>query len=289
MFVEKLHKDAIIPREYGILKRKTGGFHSPCPFAREYLFCVLWGNEYVCEAPYQVRRRNLNMFILFRILDGNLYFEYEDKTFTAGPGDVVLINGLNYHRYYAKSPVTFQHFTFAGNSSLYYYNYLYRQYGALYRDKPEAAFLFNSVQNELESISPDDHRLSLLVHNILTVLAIQSQKILSPTAVQAKTYIHNNFQRDIHVEDIASSVSLSKYHFSRMFKAETGYTPHEYLFSIRLRTARELLTETRMNLDSIASACGFSSTSHFIRAFKQETGVTPTMFRKFFDPTGFRN
>ncbi len=289
MQVEKLHRDAVVPHESGILLRKNGGFHSPSPFAQENLFCVLWGNEYVCDAPYQVRRRNpLNMFILFRILEGKLYFEYEGKSFTAESGNVVLINGNINHLYQAKELVTFQHFTFAGNASQAYYDFLFQRYGSLYRDKTETAFLFNNVQYELESSAPNDHKISYLVHNILSSLAMCSQKLLSSPVANAKSYILSHFQQDIRVEDIADSVSLSKYHFSRIFKAETGYSPHEYLFSVRLARARELLTGTRMTVDSIAATCGFTSTSHFIRSFKRETGTTPTMFRKFFDPTGFR-
>ncbi len=288
MKLEQLQQDAIILEEVGILSHKKGGFSAPTVFAQENLFVVIWGDVYTCAAPYEVIRENMHMFILFRIKTGTLYFDYDGKSFTASDGDVVLLDGKKFHHYYARKEVTFQHFIFTGNSSQAYYDYLYAKYGPLYHDNTESAFLFQYIQDELESGTPNDHKLSFLVHNILSILAIRSMPTTSPMVNTAKKYILDNYQSSIKVDDIANQVSLSKYHFSRSFKAETGYSPNEYLISVRLKHARELLSTTYASVESIAAACGFSSTSHFIRTFKKDIGITPTIFRKFFDPTGFR-
>ena len=69
---------------------------------------------------------------------------------------------------------------------------------------------------------------------------------------------------------------------------ETGRTPHEYLSAVRLRHAKELLTETALSVEEIGFRCGFSSSTAFIRSFRQATSITPASFRKYFDPAGFR-
>ena len=73
MSIEKIQEDAVIPVEPGILQKKGGGFHSPSQFARQNLFCVLWGDEYVCDVPYKVRRNYLDTLVLFRIVDGGMF------------------------------------------------------------------------------------------------------------------------------------------------------------------------------------------------------------------------
>ncbi len=283
-----MHEELIIPGEVGILRTKEGGFHSPSSFALDNLFYILWGNEYTCRAPYRVDREGLQYYMAFRVITGSLYFEYVDKLFAAKPGDVVLLDGREKHVYYAKEPVTFQHFIFRGNCSDAFYKKIHDEIGVLHHNKSETMFLFNYIQSELEQTMPDDYKLSLLVHNILSVLVIRSKKKMTPVITKAQQYILDHYDKDLSVDDIADEVSLSKYHFSRLFKEETGYSPHEFLYSVRLRNAKKMLSETKQSVNSIAAACGFSNTSHFIRAFKKETLVTPASFRKYFDPSGFK-
>ncbi len=277
----------MMPDEAGILRRKGGGFNTPSIFAVNHLFYPIWGDEYTCRYPYRVSRNSINLYSLFRITNGFLYFIYEGHEFSAAPGDVVLIDGRKEHVYYAKEPVTFLHFSFRGNESDAYYQLL-TQNSVLFRDKSEVLYLFRNIIEELEEPEPDDHLLSSQIHMILSSLAKQKAKKVSPAVQKAQNYIMENFQRNILVEDIAADVSLSKYHFSRIFKAETGFTPHDYLFKIRIRNSQKLLVETTKSVESIALNCGFTNTSSFIRAFKKETMITPAMFRKFFDPSGFR-
>ena len=69
-------------------------------------------------------------------------------------------------------------------------------------------------------------------------------------------------------------------HFIRGFKLYTGYTPHEYLLSYRLRQAKQLLSTSSLTIEEIAERCGFNSASHFARAFRSAENTSPTKFRK---------
>ena len=51
MILEKIHEEGMIPGERGIMSKKGIYFHSPSPFAKEHLFCVYWGAEYLCAPP----------------------------------------------------------------------------------------------------------------------------------------------------------------------------------------------------------------------------------------------
>lgn len=97
---------------------------------------------------------------------------------------------------------------------------------------------------------------------------------------RAIEFMHDNFAREIAVEEIAAAAYLSEYHFARFFKQISGVTPHVYLANLRLERARKLLVETALPISEIASMVGYQSQSHFTKVFKSVTGVTPRAYRE---------
>jgi AraC family transcriptional regulator len=96
---------------------------------------------------------------------------------------------------------------------------------------------------------------------------------------RAIEFMHDNYERELALEEIASAAYLSEYHFARLFKQITGVTPHVYLANVRLEHARRLLSETSLSISQIASRVGYQSQSHFTKMFKSVTGVTPRTYR----------
>ncbi len=97
---------------------------------------------------------------------------------------------------------------------------------------------------------------------------------------RAIEFMHDNYGREIALEEIASAAYLSEYHFARLFKQISGVTPHVYLSNLRLERARKLLAETALPISEIASVVGYQSQSHFTKMFKSVTGVTPRAYRE---------
>jgi AraC family transcriptional regulator len=91
-------------------------------------------------------------------------------------------------------------------------------------------------------------------------------------------YIDSNLAREITIDQLASVASLSRFHFSRMFKRATGRSPSRYIGMQRLELAKALLVEGGA-VAQVADVCRFSSESNFIRAFRRATGVTPARYR----------
>ena len=92
-------------------------------------------------------------------------------------------------------------------------------------------------------------------------------------------FMHDNYDRDIPLGDIAAAAFLSEFHFARLFKRITGQTPHAYLANLRIDKARELLAETDLTVGEVGARVGYQSPSHFGKVFRQATGITPTAFR----------
>jgi AraC family transcriptional regulator len=90
----------------------------------------------------------------------------------------------------------------------------------------------------------------------------------------------HNLDTELSSHVLAKESGYSRVHFVRMFRAATGYTPHNYLLKLRLDRARELLASPTLPLTDIALECGFSSHSHLSRVFRQVLGATPSEYRR---------
>src|SRR5262249_28265991 len=88
------------------------------------------------------------------------------------------------------------------------------------------------------------------------------------------------FSSDLSLQALANESGYSRVHFVRMFRAATGYSPHNYLLNLKLERARELLRNPSISLIDIALDCGFSSHSHMSRIFHKFVGVTPSAYRR---------
>jgi len=95
-----------------------------------------------------------------------------------------------------------------------------------------------------------------------------------PAVRIARQYIEVHFGENISIAKLAALVSLSPYHFARLFGRQTSFPPHAYLEGIRIRKAREFLDHGH-TLASAALTAGFADQSHLTRRFKRFLGITP--------------
>lgn len=93
------------------------------------------------------------------------------------------------------------------------------------------------------------------------------------------SYIAENHERELTLEDLASEAAMSTFHFVREFKRATGTTPHQHLIKFRVERAKTLLTESQLPLAEVGLRTGFSHQSHFTRLFRRLTGTTPQTYR----------
>ncbi len=90
----------------------------------------------------------------------------------------------------------------------------------------------------------------------------------------ALSYINENLTKELSIDDMAALCYLSRYHFMRIFKAQTGCTVHNYIRQKRLVLAARLIREG-MSASAAAAECGFSDYSAFHRAFTKAFRVSP--------------
>ncbi|SFB25304.1 AraC-type DNA-binding protein [Amycolatopsis marina] len=91
--------------------------------------------------------------------------------------------------------------------------------------------------------------------------------------------MHERYFEPITVNELASEVFVSPFHFSRVFTKVTGVTPGRYLTAVRLFEAKRLLLTTSLTVADVVCSVGYSSVGTFTSRFTQAVGMTPTQYR----------
>lgn len=92
--------------------------------------------------------------------------------------------------------------------------------------------------------------------------------------------IEEDLRRELSLEELAGSVNLSASRLRHLFSAEMGITPMQYLKSIRLRKAKQMLETSFLSVKQIIGLVGIGDRNHFTSDFKKAYGVSPTEYRK---------
>lgn len=99
--------------------------------------------------------------------------------------------------------------------------------------------------------------------------------------VQAKLFIDHNYADKIDLDNIADEAYFSKFHFIRLFKTVYGKTPHQYLKTVRIEKAKQLLKTGK----TVSEACflvGFDSLSSFSGLFRRMVGQPASAYAETF-------
>jgi two-component system response regulator YesN len=97
---------------------------------------------------------------------------------------------------------------------------------------------------------------------------------------KARMYIISNYNRSISLDDVSREIDVSSYYFSKIFKEEMGVNFIDYLTSIRIDKAKELLLHSQLSMKEICGKIGYFDPNYFSRTFKKNMGITPTEYKE---------
>src|SRR3954471_2355924 len=159
----------------------------------------------------------------------------------------------------------------------------------LLKDPNEVYFILKNLVLEMDERGKEN---LLMVHLLLSQLLIRIARLAVDSRAnepqqQANvyvkkviTYLHENYDCDIQMKDIAADVNLHPGYLHRIFKNHTSLTVMEYLTSVRMEKAKMLLSETEIPLIEISDYIGINSRQYFSSLFKKYTHQTPVEYRK---------
>ena len=93
-------------------------------------------------------------------------------------------------------------------------------------------------------------------------------------------YMEQNFDKPLSLESLAVRAHYSPRHLTRLMRAHYGISPMEYLDSIRMKHACDLLLHTSHSIIQVARLCGFEDNNLFSRHFRSALGISPTAYRQ---------
>lgn len=103
---------------------------------------------------------------------------------------------------------------------------------------------------------------------------------LSLSVKKCTDYIKEHYNEQITLNTLGEITGYVPLHVLRLFKQQTGKTPHDFLINTRMTHARTLLDSTTLSISEISLMCGFNSPSHFQSLFKKIYNISPGKYRK---------
>lgn len=97
---------------------------------------------------------------------------------------------------------------------------------------------------------------------------------------KGRRYIEENLEKPLTLGEVSRKAGMSRFHFSRAFKAETGISFKEHLNRKRIEAAKNLMKDEDMNVTEACYSVGFNNHSYFCRVFKKLEGVAPSSYRR---------
>ena len=119
-----------------------------------------------------------------------------------------------------------------------------------------------------------------LCTDLLNEMNKQSENTESQVIRQACDYIEANIQdTTLGLQAVSDHAGLTSSYMSQLFKGEVGVGLNAYITQKRIDKAKDLLKNTNLKVDEVATLCGFASTSYFSQVFKKEVGSSANSYR----------
>lgn len=136
----------------------------------------------------------------------------------------------------------------------------------------------------------DRLELPLLVPQMISYLTRVNylDKVSQPTSnekdilAMAVTYIHENIESRLNVEEIAQHVNIGYEKFRKLFTTHYNLSPGNYIIHTRIHQAQKLLTNTDLSVKEVSIRLGYMDSYTFSKQFKKITGRSPSDFKQFF-------
>ena len=104
--------------------------------------------------------------------------------------------------------------------------------------------------------------------------------VVSSHVLKAEKYMLENYDKNIKISDVARKLNINSKYLYDLFNTYFNTSPKQYLNSVRVAQAMELLSNTNLPVTQIAAKCGYSDYMQFSRFFKKNAGMSPSDFRK---------
>ncbi|MBE5840783.1 MAG: helix-turn-helix transcriptional regulator [Butyrivibrio sp.] len=280
----------MLSKEKYVAPKSDYYIHTPSALAKElFIYPTVIGN-FRYEAGYELYRNNYTSFLCMYIKQGDCEITTGSIKLAAKAGQIVLIDCYKPHSYRLDNGWEAVWFHYDGKLARGYYDAITNKQGNVislasdYRFKKYLDKLYFSYKN---TAPINETVINNWIINIMTELMVSNQLTASIESASEPVedviaFISDNLDKELSIEELAKKANLSPFYFSRIFKKETGFTPHDYIITSKIDHAKYLLLNTSLSSKDICYQLGFGNESSFCATFKKKTGKTPREYRTNF-------
>ncbi|MBR2971780.1 MAG: AraC family transcriptional regulator [Clostridia bacterium] len=223
------------------------------------------------------------------LCDGECDFHVDGRSYSARPGDLIVVNSAQIHSFTVKGRIRFyslllfpSFFDDVSDKEI--------KISGIVRDDERVREYFDEMHREYTADKKmSDMMLKGCAYRLVAYLGRKysvEHKEQSPDSQKLKRlyslleYISNNYSERISTKDLAAYCFVSEEHLCRFFKKTVGKTVSEYVNQYRVEKAAVLLSNTDDTVGDVGASVGFEDINYFSRIFKRIKGLTPSEYRR---------
>ncbi|MGI6011829.1 MAG: helix-turn-helix domain-containing protein [Ruminococcus sp.] len=280
-------------KEPGVLPQSERYFATPSSLARQLFLYITRCGHYYCDHNYLFldscdvgKLESHKTYLLDYIRKGGMEIESNGKSLTAEAGQISLIDCRKPHRFRVKHYTERIWIHFDGVNADRFFDQILSFHGGKFvftpypesRTERDMTELVTLLKDGIQTEADISKRIYSLLCNLLIPPRTTAYDLQNPINL-ALDYMKRHLFEDLSVKEIAAAAGLSPSHFSRQFRSQTGFSPHEYIILHRIDEAKSLLHTTDLSVKEIAFRTGYRSEVNFITSFTKKVGISPSAFR----------
>ncbi|MCM8710047.1 AraC family transcriptional regulator [Clostridium sp. SYSU_GA19001] len=253
---------------------------------------LTWAGCYIKAKGHIVNNRLLKDYVIVYCIDGQGWLELEHKRYSIKSGDLFVCPPGIIHSYGAdeKEPWTKYWIHFRGNNA--------DAFASLLGVTAASPVIYIGENMKLQSFFQDvlhvlkagytNSNLILATAYLISICSyINHQRINNRLTKKNDinidkviNYMIDNLNTNLNLEQLSKYTNMSRYHFSKLFKEKTGYSPIDYYIRLKMQKACELLELSSIKIVNISEALGYNNQYYFSNTFKRIIGKSPQDYRK---------
>jgi len=263
-------------------------------FCAHHIFCK---NLYITDIGYypnaahheRERPKGCAQYILIYCVKGRGWYSIEQKQYEVKSNEFFIIPAGAAHHYGAheKDPWSIYWLHFSGADADFYYRLLTKTQGRvpvsavvstsrqlIFYDIIQHLELMNNTDNIIYSCSSVHAYLSSFQNTQIKLSANENDIIQ-----QCITFMKQNLDKPLRLDEISTEVGLSSSHLSSLFKKQVKSSPIHLFTSLKIQKACQMLMDNSHNIKTISYSLGYEDQYHFSRVFKKIMGISPKHFK----------
>lgn len=287
---ESIHYNALKhSHNNGSIKYQTCLFPSISNDAKEHLFYILNYAKLQANPLFNITFNSMDSYLILYTISGEGILTYDNQSYSLLPQTILFIDcHKSFHvKTSGKIPWSYHRIYFNGNASPLLYQscnvgdpqllHCATTSGTYQSINKLVRYIQNNDVNELVS--------SMLLNILLTETVLESneanlQASIPAYVLQVQHLFDTQYYNNYSLDTLAQQFHVNKYRLAKDFKRYLHTSPIDYLITVRILIAKQLLSDTDYTVTEIASQTGIFDTTHFINLFKKRVGLTPLEYRK---------